>query len=298
MIRRGTFGSGAMAVALVGFALSLTLRCTAEPADDADFEALQVDARKAFKEVITPFVDTYCTRCHGQERQKGGINFGPALKKPGETASSKRWKQAVAMVKSHDMPPEDAAKQPTDAERQKFLDGIGKIKFLSSKDPGPFAIRRLTKVEYGNTLHDLLGVDPKVADDLPDEVFGEGYLNTLSPLQSEQYLAIANDVLERVLASNGARPGRMQKQLFSKTPGRGADERAEARKVARSLARDAFRRPPSEAELDVLLRVFDLARDNKLAYPAALRLLLKAILVSPQFLYITPAAGFESGPSI
>jgi hypothetical protein len=298
MKRPGTFDSGVMAMLPVAFALSLTLRCAAAPADDADFAALQVDAKKSFKEVVTPFVDTYCTRCHGQDRQKGGINFGPALKRPGETASSKRWKQAVAIVKSHDMPPDDAAKQPTDEERQKFLDGIGKIKFLSSKDPGPFAIRRLTKVEYGNTLHDLLGVDPKVADDLPDEVFGEGYLNTLSPLQSEQYLAIANDVLERVLASNGARPSRMQKQLSSKGPGPGADERAAARKAARSLARDAFRRPPSEAELDVLLRVFNLARENKLAYPAALRLMLKAVLVSPQFLFITPAMGFESGRSI
>ena len=96
------------------------------------------------------------------------------------------------MVKSHDMPPDNADKFPTDDERQKFLDGIGKIKFLSAKDPGAFVIRRLTKVEYANTLHDLLGVDPAVADELPDEVFGEGYLNTLSPLQSEQYLAIAN----------------------------------------------------------------------------------------------------------
>ena len=123
-----------MAMVLVAFALSLTLRCTAEPADDADFAALQVDARKSFKEVVTPFVDNYCTRCHGQDRQKGGINFGPALKNPGQTASSQRWKQAVANVKSHDMPPEDAKKQPTDEERQKFLDGIRKIKFLSSKD--------------------------------------------------------------------------------------------------------------------------------------------------------------------
>src|SRR5262245_23758129 len=217
MIRRGTFGSGAMAVALVGFALSLTLRCTAEPADDADFEALQVDARKAFKEVITPFVDTYCTRCHGQNRQRGGINFGPALKSPGETASSKRWKQAVAIVKSHDMPPEDA-KQPTDEERLRFLDGIGKIKFLSSKDPGSFVIRRLTKVEYGNTLHDLYGVGPAIADDLPDEVVGEGYLNTLSPLQSEQFLAIANEALNRILGPRNGPPTKMQKQLFGKTP--------------------------------------------------------------------------------
>src|SRR6266536_97365 len=298
MKRPGTFGSGVMAMALVAFALSLTLRCTAEPANDADFAALQVDARKSFKDVVTPFVDTYCTRCHGQNRQKGGINFGPALKKPGESASSKRWKQALAMVKSHDMPPADEDKQPTDEERQKFLDGIGKIKFLSSKDPGPFVIRRLTKVEYGNTLHDLFGVDPAVADDLPAEVFGEGYLNTLSPLQSEQYLAIANDALDRILAPKGGPPTKAQKQLFGQTPGPGADERAAARKIARSLARNAYRRPPTESELDVLLRVFDLARENKLAYPGALRLMLKAVLVSPQFLFITPAMEAESGRSI
>src|SRR3954470_3494678 len=122
-------GSCRLTMALIAFTLSLTPPCRAEPADEADFAALQANATNSFKKVVTPFVDTYCTRCHGQDRQKGGINFGPALKKPGETASSKRWKQAVAMVKSHDMPPDNANKQPTDEERQKFLDGIAKIKF-------------------------------------------------------------------------------------------------------------------------------------------------------------------------
>src|SRR5215217_1330644 len=266
MNRPALCGSDMILMALVAFALLLPVRCTAEPAEDAGLAALQVDAKKSFKTVVTPFVDTYCTRCHGQNKQKGGINFGPALKKPGETASSKRWKQAVAIVKSHDMPPDGADKQPTDEERQKFLEGIGKIKFLSSRDPGPFVIRRLTKVEYGNTLHDLLGVDPKVADDLPDEVFGEGYLNTLSPLQSEQYLAIANEALARIFGPRDGPPTKAQKRLFGKTPGPGADDRAAARKIASSLARNAYRRPPSEAELDVLLQVFDLARKNKLAY--------------------------------
>src|SRR3954466_4975634 len=205
MKKAAIFGSGVMAMALVAFALSPPLRCTAGPADDADFASLQANATNSFKDVVTPFVDAYCTRCHGQDRQKGGVNFGPALKKPGETASAHRWKQALGVVKSHDMPPEEAKKQPTDEERQKFLEGIGKIKFLSSKDPGAFVIRRLTKVEYGNTLHDLLGVDPKIADDLPGEVFGEGYLNTLSPLQSEQYLAIANEALEQILGSSSAK---------------------------------------------------------------------------------------------
>lgn len=287
-----------MAMTLVAFSFSLTVGCPAQSEDEAEFVALQVDAKKSFKEVVTPFVDTYCTRCHGQDRQKGGINFAPGLKNPGESASAQRWKQALAVVKSHKMPPDNAKKQPTDEERDKFLNGIGKIKFLSAKDPGPFVIRRLTKVEYGNTLHDLFGADPAVADDLPDEVFGEGYLNTLSPLQSEEYLATANKVLDQVLSPNAARPTKVQKQLFGKTPSPGTDERAAARRVAGSLARAAYRRFPSEAELDVLVRVFDLGRENRLTYPDALRLMLKAVLVSPQFLFITPASQAESGHSI
>jgi len=35
---------------------------------------------------------------------------------------------------------------------------------------------RITLPEYGNTLHDLFGVNPMVAQELPDEVFGEGDL--------------------------------------------------------------------------------------------------------------------------
>lgn len=298
MTHPGTFRNGVLAMTLSGLALCLTTPGEAVLQNDGDVAALQEDAKKSFREDVTPFVDAYCTRCHGQNRQRGGINFGPALKSPGETASSKRWKQAVAIVKTRDMPPEDAKKQPTDEERQTFMDGVGKIKFLSSKDPGLFVIRRLTKVEYGNTLHDLFGVGPAIADALPDEVFGAGYLNTLSPLQTEQYLAIANEVLDQVLASGGVPPTKVQKRLFGETPGTGTDEREEARKVARSLARNGYRRPPSEAELDVLLRVFDLARENELAYQDALRLMLKAVLVSPQFLFITPAMEPESDQSI
>jgi len=36
----GTFGSGVMTVTLLGFAVSLTLPCQAEPAGDADLAAL------------------------------------------------------------------------------------------------------------------------------------------------------------------------------------------------------------------------------------------------------------------
>ena len=67
-------------------------------------------------------------------------------------------------------------------------------------------IRRLSKVEYGNTLHDLYGVDPSIADSLPEEVVGEGYLNSISPLQSELFLDIANKVIDQVVAPRVSRP--------------------------------------------------------------------------------------------
>ena len=269
----------------------------AVPAEEGDFAALQAETQKIFKDQVTPFFKTYCTQCHGDRKMKGGLTFSPALKNPGVASSTKRWKQALANLKAHDMPPEDAD-QPTEEERQMYLDWVGRIKYLSAKDPGPFVIRRLTKVEYGNTLHDLFGVNPAIAKELPDEVFGEGYLNTLSPLQSEQYLEIANEVLDQTFAPAGQPPTEVQKRLFGEPPAPGADLRAAARQVARTLSRSAYRRPASDAELDVLLAVFDLAQANKLPYPAALRLMLKAVLVSPQFLYITPATEAPAGQPI
>ncbi len=288
---------GFLALALVFFALAMP-KVVASPAQEPDFAALQAETKKVFEDRVTPFFKSYCTDCHGIHRMEGGINFAPTLVAAGASSSAKTWKQALANIKAHDMPPDDAKKQPTDEERQMFVDWMGTIKFLSPKDPGAFVIRRLTKMEYGNTLRDLFGVDPVIASELPDEVFGEGYLNTLSPLQSEQYLAIANEVLNRILAPKDQPPTETQKRLFGDSPAPGSDLRAAARKVASQLTRNAYRRPVSDAELELLLRVFDLAQENKLDYVASLRLMLKVVLVSPQFLFITPEKELEVGQAI
>jgi hypothetical protein len=264
----------------------------------ADHEALKADADQFFRERVTPFITAYCLPCHQNRRPtRGGVNFSPALKSPGHAAFTEHWKRADARVKAHDMPPKDAL-QPREADRQMFGEWLAKLKYLSEKDPGPFVIRRLTKTEYGNTLRDLFGVDPSIAAGLPDEVSGQGYLNSLSSLQLEQYLTIADKVLRQIVAPPGRRPTAVEKRLFGPPPSPGKDPRESAREVARSLARKAYRRPPTDAELDVLLATYDLGRRNKLAHPQALHLMLKAVLVSPQFLFITPAREAESGAGI
>ena len=144
------------------------LLCLAWPCRSmaGEHEALKADAEEFFRSRVTPFITTYCLPCHQNRRPtRAGVNFSPALKAPGHAAFTEQWKKAVANVKAHDMPPK-AAPQPDDADREMFAAWLTKLKYLSQKDPGTFVIRRLTKAEYSNTLHDLFGVEPSIADGL------------------------------------------------------------------------------------------------------------------------------------
>ena len=318
-IAAARFLRGAVGVTLLSALWFSPNTCSAQSADDTAQLDPKADAEKFFRKRVTPFIKTYCLECHQNRRPtEAGLSFTPALKSPGHAAFSEKWKKAAARVNVHDMPP-DGLEQPTDEERRMFMDWLDKVKYLSPKDPGPFVIRRLTKTEYSNTLHDLFGVDPKIADTLPDEVSGEGYLNSLSPLQLEQYLSIAEDVLDAFLPSDGepvpqnqpssnaqqddqaqarSTAAKIDQSLFNESPASADDARAVARPIAQSLAKKVYRRPASDTELRVLLDVFDLGRQNELSTSAALRLMLKAMLVSPQFLFITPVDGFDTEAEI
>jgi Protein of unknown function (DUF1592)/Protein of unknown function (DUF1588)/Protein of unknown function (DUF1585)/Protein of unknown function (DUF1595)/Protein of unknown function (DUF1587) len=296
-------GSLVRPLALAAAALALVL---AQPSaygaaavdTDAELAAERTAEMKIHKEQIVPFITTYCNKCHGEQKKKGGVTFQYAAKNPGATSFRPLWQQAVANIKSHDMPPDKEEKQPTVQERQVFMDWVAKIKHLAAKDPGTFVIRRLNKVEYANTLHDLIGVEPEIAHELPDEVFGAGYTNSFSPLLTEQYLSIANEALNKVLAPSGMPPTATQSRLFGPTPGSGQDATAAARQVAQTLARTAYRRPPTGAETDVLMQVYAMMSGKGKSYGDALRQVLKAILVSPQFLFITPDADADSAHDI
>lgn len=285
---------------VVGFAMCISLSSTCfaqtENANKSEAE-LRAAAQKTLKGKVEPFVNKYCASCHGS-RPEAGINLKAALKHPGSASSFLHWKKAVANVKVHDMPPEYADKIPTDKERREFIGAISQLRYLAARDPGPFVIRRLTRVELGNTLHELYGVDAAIANSLPAEVAGAGYLNSISPLQSELLLDIANKVVDQVVAADDKPPTAIQRRLFGDTPGDESKFRSAARNVAQTLARNAYRRPPTEAELNVLVDIFDLGRENKLSYTESLALMLKAVLVSPQFVFIMPAGKIESKDTI
>ncbi len=257
--------------------LPLLLLAGAAAGDDDAAATARTAAMKTYKERIEPFLKTYCFRCHGEKRPKAGLTFMYAIKSPATPTFRTLWKKALGSVKAHDMPPAEEVKQPTDAERRAFVDWIAGLKHLSPKDPGEFVIRRLGKVEYGNTLRDLLGVDPRIAADLPEEVFGAGYANSVSPLLMEKFLAVAHEALNQTAPD-----------VLRRLSGDGA----------RSLARKAYRRPPSEAEVEVLTRVYALAKEKGRSDAEAGRFMVKAALVSPQFLFITPGGAADPAKDV
>jgi hypothetical protein len=282
---RGLAGFGVLLIFCVGSAGG---RVSAAEWKEEELASRRAEAQRVFREKVTPFIRTYCFSCHGDQKQKGGVTFQNALSNPGASAFVRHWRRSAQVLRGRDMPPEEADKQPTPEEISEFERWVEHLKFLSSKDPGPFVIRRLTKTELGNTLHDFLGVPAEVVKELPEEVTGAGYLNTLSPMLMEQVLALANEVLTRALDPLERAPNALETRLFGAIPAEGL-ESERVREIVAGLARTAYRRPVSEDEVGVLERVYELALKDRRPPRAALRFVLKAVLISPQFLFITPS---------
>src|SRR5205823_3242332 len=112
--------------------------------------------------------------------------------------------------KAREMPPEDKP-QPTAAERElmsTFLDQqLAAINCMKARDPGRVTIHRLNRVEYNNTIRDLVGVDFQPADDFPADDVGYGFDNigdvlSLPPVLLEKYLAAARKILNKAIVTD------------------------------------------------------------------------------------------------
>ena len=74
----------------------------------------------------------------------------------------------------------------------------------SQPDPGRVTIHRLNRVEYKNTIRDLMGVDFETKAAFPDDDSGYGFDNiadvlNMSPLLMEKYLTAAQAVVGKAV---------------------------------------------------------------------------------------------------
>ncbi|MBM82615.1 MAG: hypothetical protein CMJ78_18790, partial [Planctomycetaceae bacterium] len=170
----------------------------------------------AFKSKVLPFFKAHCVKCHGPTKRKGDIRVH-AL--DGDLSSGKdleTWESILDILKFGEMPPIDEP-QPSKAEVEavmKWIEAemrkaVGRALLpVEGGETGKSArptVRRLTNVEYQNTLNELLGFELDITGDLSeDPELHYGFNNTaeymrMGPEQLDRYLEIARKAMRAAI---------------------------------------------------------------------------------------------------
>ncbi len=163
---------------------------------------------EGYQATVKPFFESYCIDCHGPDTSKGEMTLHALGSDLAAGKEMQQWEQILKKLASGEMPPEDES-QPPYNERKAVVrwieatlrDGIDKDK---QRAPAPSA-RRLTNVEYQNTLRDLLGFELDVIDDLPADPEKFYHFNNtaelmrMGPEQLNRYLDIARRAMNSAI---------------------------------------------------------------------------------------------------
>ncbi|HYG77014.1 MAG TPA: DUF1592 domain-containing protein [Planctomycetota bacterium] len=266
-------------------------------------------ARADFDKDIRPLLEAHCIKCHGPQKKKGGADFSTFTDQKSLLKHRKLWRTAAIQVETLEMPPAEE-RQLLPPEREKLAAWMKQIANTidcsnpADRHPGPSLIHRLNRSEYNLTIRDLIGIDfdAGAAVGMPDDSSGHGYANLvntliLPPVLMEKYFAAADRILDLVigpmdLATEKKEDADKRKKnkaaferLFFAKPDAGVSKRDAAQKIIERFAARAFRRPVQPDEISRLMRLYDIAEKKNDRFENGVRLMLKAVLVSPHFLF-------------
>ena len=178
-----------------------------KPTADPQPEATRLD--RQFRETVLPYLQTYCTGCHGKEKPKADVNLAAFTSVESVAKDHRQWAAIRDQLKDGTMPPETAKKRPAPAESKAVVEWIDAlIRFESARragDPGPVPPRRLSNAEYDYTVRDLTGVDIRPTREFPVDPANEaGFDNsaeslTMSPALLKKYLEAARLVSDHLV---------------------------------------------------------------------------------------------------
>jgi len=256
-------------------------------------------------------LETLCGECHFHSSAEGLIELDSLLLRATQTAGPPAphtadhvaWIMVFKQIQSGIMPPANQP-QPTSDERLNLLaflsDEVLKID-PKYPDPGHVVLRRHNRVEYANTVRDLVGIDLNTIDDFPADDTGYGFdtngeVLTLAPLLMEKYLATATSVAQSVVAA--ATPVDIPKDakqypqalriLFpqGRPPEDAAARDTYRRRILEKLAYRAYRQPVDKQTVEKLCTLAKASEDaSGGTFEQGVAAALTAILASPRFLF-------------
>jgi len=158
-----------------------------------------------------PMLQKYCVGCHSGSAPKGDLllnDLVPTI----DDANVTRWRSVLERLDDGSMPPKGKPR-PALAEQKSLITSI--TTQLQQRDAlqiakeGRTVLRRLNRVEYQNTMRDLLGVETDLKEMLPEDGNANGFDNvdaalTISPALLERYLDAAEVALNEAIVTGPA----------------------------------------------------------------------------------------------
>lgn len=163
------------------------------------------------------FFEKYCVGCHDATTKKGGLD----LTAPKDDFA--HWIKVHDRIESGEMPPRRlprAAPADVTAALANLRSGIVKAETARLGTGGRTALRRLTRVEYENTVRDLLALDGiALQGELPTDGSAHGFDNNgdaldISHVNLLKYLEAADRALDVAIATH-PKPPTVVKQRIS-----------------------------------------------------------------------------------
>ena len=159
---------------------------------------------------VTPLVETSCLQCHG-DRTVTPLNLQRLGFDLTDHETVKAWEKVYERLEQGEMPPRTAPR-PDAALLDTALGSLKRALVdanLTARGAQRTPLRRLTRLEYGHTVADLLHVDEAIGAELslmlPAEADSGGFdtvaaNQSMSPLHVRSYLDAANQALDAAIA--------------------------------------------------------------------------------------------------
>jgi hypothetical protein len=161
---------------------------------------------QTLKTDVAPLLESSCIHCHDTDTETG-LNLEGIGHDLADPETFRKWERVFDRVHDGEMPPE-SEDRPDPQQLKTALASLQKdlraANLARQQRVGRVPARRLTKLEFGHTIRDLLSIDGDVTTHLPDET-DSGSFNTvgwtqrISAFHLESYLRAADEALDRAL---------------------------------------------------------------------------------------------------
>jgi hypothetical protein len=169
------------------------------------------------------FFATHCYDCHDSEEKKGGLDLAGLEFAPSDPENFALWRKVHDRIASGEMPPRKRVRpQAADvaAARKWLHDRLVEAEKAKRDPSGRTALRRMTRIEYENTMRDLLDLPGiPLQGILPADGSAHGFDTNsesldISHVNINNYIEATDLVLDTAIATR-PRPPRAIKQRIS-----------------------------------------------------------------------------------